>query len=798
MKRLILIIFLSVFAMKNEAQTIWLSGIAGGFGGGASNPRINENGVIYKVKTDNTGYEDLFFFGRQITDTPDNVIEGPDGKLYGTTYYCGDYNEGTLFSFDPSTKIYKILHHFHSSQGVSPIGRLLLASNGKLYGTTEYGGSKNAGTAFCYNIATAIFRKIGDFIKSNGQEPVGNLIESKKDGLIYGITTFGGAYISGSIFTIDPNFDYNIDMVFSFGNGKGGNPEGGLMEASDGSLYGAISRSTSSNDKGAIFRYLPLTKNYINEFQSFHDTLGTRPAGNLIDGKDGKLYGVCLSNNYSTSKPCIFSYDLTTKTVKALYHFDNKNGYFLNSSLLLKGRKLYGTTKNGTGGTAGNLGMLYSYDLSTNNFKWEHVFMATEGTLPGNVCLAKNGKLYGVTQLAAADLAGSLYSFDTLTALVTKHIDFKDNTGSGSPIGNLVLASNGKMYGTNTGTFFSFDTLTSVFRQIKRFEPSGISFYYPIIEAIKNKLYGTDPNGKIFCYDILTDSFTTIPTGLYRQQGLAKAKNGKLYGISNKFNDNGKGDVFCIDPQTNAYTYLVDLESDSTIYGNAERLLTAADNGKLYGVSTDGVVFDFDPVGNKLARVVFIGVDTMNNALGASPLTRAANGKLYGIAQQAGFYTYSIDPKTNTFTKIDDTPKPKAYPNLPFLLASDEQLYSSSDIIYQFNTTTNKYTFIREFVDPPEAYGVPVELAHPNIAAVQEYTGSLSCIIYPNPTSGSFILKSDKAMNEIKIIDVLGHVIYETNIASNQWEIKLEHAGLYIAVVRIQDRLISKKIIVRN
>ena len=83
------------------------------------------------------------------------VIQGSDGNFYGTTSAGGAiYRSGTLFKVTP-TGVETVLHSFSgpvasvgSTDGTNPHGSLIQASDGNFYGTTEIGGTYNAGTVF--------------------------------------------------------------------------------------------------------------------------------------------------------------------------------------------------------------------------------------------------------------------------------------------------------------------------------------------------------------------------------------------------------------------------------------------------------------------------------------------------------------------------------------------------------------------------------------------------------------------------------------------------------------------------
>ena len=90
------------------------------------------------------------------------------------------------------------------TEGKRPMAGLFLANNGKLYGTTTQGGpDDNYGTFFEYDIRNSEFTVLVDFNGENGAAPQGNVIEAD-NGKLYGMTTEGGT----SFDTIPPGNYY--------------------------------------------------------------------------------------------------------------------------------------------------------------------------------------------------------------------------------------------------------------------------------------------------------------------------------------------------------------------------------------------------------------------------------------------------------------------------------------------------------------------------------------------------------------------------------------------------------------
>jgi uncharacterized repeat protein (TIGR03803 family) len=94
-----------------------------------------------------------------------SMVQALDGKLYGVTRSGGVLDMGTLFSFDPLTNAYERVHDFKGPDGEEPSGGLMLASDGKLYGVTRYGGngfvSLGEGVIYSYDPAEGTLGNYG-------------------------------------------------------------------------------------------------------------------------------------------------------------------------------------------------------------------------------------------------------------------------------------------------------------------------------------------------------------------------------------------------------------------------------------------------------------------------------------------------------------------------------------------------------------------------------------------------------------------------------------------------------------
>jgi len=109
-------------------------------------------GVVFKLAP-KTGKETVLytFTGGSDGSTPyGGVIPNKAGKLFGTTEYGGTSYPccGTIFELDPKTGSETVLHAFAGPDGAYPFASLIQDSAGNFYGTTDSGGSQDWGAVF--------------------------------------------------------------------------------------------------------------------------------------------------------------------------------------------------------------------------------------------------------------------------------------------------------------------------------------------------------------------------------------------------------------------------------------------------------------------------------------------------------------------------------------------------------------------------------------------------------------------------------------------------------------------------
>lgn len=259
-------------------------------------------GTVFKLTP--TGSETILY---TFTGAPDGggpyagLTQGGDGNFYGTTTGGGSGDVGTVFEVT-QTGTESVLYSFAggSSDGAQPFAGLIQASDGNFYGTTVGGGPSGTGTVFKVTpggTETVLYAFAGG---TDGANPTGGLIQGS-DGSFYGTTRFGGANGNGTVFKIAPDGTETILYAFA-GGGDGANPFAGLVQGSDGNFYGTTQNGGASNS-GTVFKLTPSGAETMLHSFAGGGSDGATPYSGLVQGSDGNLYGTTNQggpNGYGT------------------------------------------------------------------------------------------------------------------------------------------------------------------------------------------------------------------------------------------------------------------------------------------------------------------------------------------------------------------------------------------------------------------------------------------------------------------------------------------------------------------
>ena len=245
-------------------------------------------------------------------EAPGQLVQGNDGNFYGTTSSGGRYNQGSFFKITPAGKL-TTLSYFKSSADY-PNNGLVQASDGNFYGTNSVVVNASAGTGSGVVVRltpAGILSIVHTFCAqgtpcSDGFFPLGTLLQAS-DGNLYGTAQAGGAHNAGTFFKINASGKFTTLYNFcSQANcADGSTPISGVLQASDGNFYGVTAYGgTGSNSNcypqncGTIYRITPT--GVLTTLYDFCPAGGkTCPDGfnpqdwspSLMQATDGRIFG---------------------------------------------------------------------------------------------------------------------------------------------------------------------------------------------------------------------------------------------------------------------------------------------------------------------------------------------------------------------------------------------------------------------------------------------------------------------------------------------------------------------------
>lgn len=424
-------------------------------------------GTVFKVTT--TGaLTDLYTFALDTGSDGDQPVGGlalgPNGNFYGTASEYGLTTEGacdtgiwgcgTIFEITPAGTL-TVLHTFTGPDGFLPYANMTLGTDGNLYGTTLYGGNQSA--AGCSGIGCGTVFKItpqGEFTSlysfqgpqgTDGSSPIGRLFQGPNgnfygtnDATIFEITTTG-----------------KLTTLYSFPCTAGGPcwPYGGVIQASDGNLYGTTATG-GTNGYGAVYKLVGKKLTTLYNFCSLPNCAdGSYPYGGLIQATDGNLYGTTAGGGpYSGT---VFEITLKGK-LTTLYTFCSQpqcaDGSIPYGDLLqATDGNFYGTTIEGGVSSLGT------------------VYRISNGLTPFVKLVTTSGKVGASVTILGTSLTGSsAVTFDGVAAI------FRTNsTGTAITATVPAGAKTGSIQATTPGGLLTSSNTFLVTPQLTTFSPTS-------------------------------------------------------------------------------------------------------------------------------------------------------------------------------------------------------------------------------------------------------------------------------------------------------------------------------------
>ncbi len=308
-----------------------VQGVDGNLYGTTSRGGPGDDGTVFKITPEGILATLHSFNGVDGSFPNANLVQGTDGNFYGTTAFGGDRSisvngYGTVFSIAPTGAL-TTLHSFSWGDGAIPGTGLVQGTDGRFYGTTSLGGANGHGTFFrmepdgmlttlrsfavdaelpndglvkgadgsFYGTTTDRVFKITPTgtlttIVFGLGPPGGNQSEGGialgSDGDLYGTTSAGGDNVAGTVFKVTP--DGLLTVLHSFAYDDGAFPRAGLVQGTDGSFYGTTTQG-GTGGSGTVFKITP--SGALTTLLSFAGSEGSDPYAGLLQGTDGNFYG---------------------------------------------------------------------------------------------------------------------------------------------------------------------------------------------------------------------------------------------------------------------------------------------------------------------------------------------------------------------------------------------------------------------------------------------------------------------------------------------------------------------------
>ena len=587
------------------------------------------------------------------------LVRGADGSFYGYTHGGGKRGVGVLYKVTPGGD-YTVLHTFGQEDKTwqpynddAPLC-LGLADNGSLYGATN-GTVFKLGTDGTFSVLKSF---VQDDINSVVVDPDGSLLlayagtlgSSKGDGVVARVApdgafttvhtftnarllpgTFRGsdgclhgvldrgvpasAFYPARVgfFTLRPDGSVTIFDCPS----DNGEPNGGLIQATDGGYYGTVQGGTYNLDPfgyrkgytgGLVFAYQPggYGAGSVHDFQPTADdgtnADGADPRGGVAEGGDGFLYGT-TAHGGQYGFGTLYRVALADGAFITLYHFTGAED---------GGNPMAPPVPDGAGGL-----------LGTTSASNDHLYAGTPAA-------AKTEPRHN----------GTVYRFVPATGALTTVYGFGFPEGAG-PAGNLAEGDDGSLYGVSTaGGARGFGTIFSVSpegKTVTRYSFNHAEKPFGLVRAGGGVFYGSGTQ-EVFRF-AMDGSYRSVWTFANESLagGVILGRDGALYGATRTAA--GTGAVFRLTPEGgfSVVHALADAEG-----GAPTSALVQGPDGALYG-TTRTTVFRVGP-GGTLTTLATLKVDSQG--FGANGVTLGGDGCLHGSYSKFGqnYISYKVTP----------------------------------------------------------------------------------------------------------------------------------------------------------
>jgi uncharacterized repeat protein (TIGR03803 family) len=347
------------------------------------------------------------------------VVRDTAGNLYGTTYEGGSSNYGTVFKVDTSGTETVLYNFTGGADGRYPSAGLIQDKAGNLYGTTEYGGDFTSGTVFKVDTVgtETVLHSFGNESGSDGLNPVGGLVLDKA-GNLYGTTYDGGSCAVkenrapctadyGTVFKVDTSGTETLLHSFGGAPKDGANPSyTSLLMDKTGDLYG-VTQDGGPHNGGVVYKLS--TSGKLTVLHSFTGRTKDGYYGHGTPAMDtkGNLYGTTEAGGFYDAGTVWKVSKKGKETV--LHNFAGRGshgGWPFAGVIMDKTGNLYGVTE---GGGSHNAGVVYKLSAK-GKLTLLHSFAVTDGEYPyGGLVRDVKGTLYGTTVKGGSGSYGTVW-----------------------------------------------------------------------------------------------------------------------------------------------------------------------------------------------------------------------------------------------------------------------------------------------------------------------------------------------------------------------------------------------------
>ncbi len=357
---------------------------------------------------------------------------------------------------------------FDFTNGANPSSLSLVQGiDGNLYGTTVSGGSLacigGCGTIFRITTSgalTSLYSFCAQAGCADGINPYAGLIQGT-DGNLYGTTSGGGQFRGGTVFkmTLDGTFTSLYSFCTQANCADGGYPEAALIQGTDGNFYGTT-WAGGTDGAGTVFQITSMGK--LTTIGNFNMQNGSDPVAGLLQATNGKFYGTAFEGGFESGT--IFEVS-RGRGLLPLYVFcsqpnctDGANP----SAGLVEGvdGNLYGTTYRGgancieTGTGCGTVFQLAARGMLTTLYSFCSHPNCTDGMQSSaGLVQATDENLYGTTVRGGSNDScnmGCGTVFEITPEGVLTTLHSFASTDGATPQGGLLQATDGNFYGTTT------------------------------------------------------------------------------------------------------------------------------------------------------------------------------------------------------------------------------------------------------------------------------------------------------------------------------------------------------------